>query len=60
MNYKYDMPFNAVYLSFLVALLLCLITLGSDTAFNIIISVSLLVLMSTYMLSIGCVLLRRV
>ncbi|KAL1863114.1 hypothetical protein Daus18300_008106 [Diaporthe australafricana] len=60
MNHKYDMPFNAVYLSSFVALLLCLITLGSDTAFNIIISVSLLALMSTYMLSIGCVLLRRI
>lgn len=60
MNHKYDMPFNAIYLSSLVALILCLITLGSDTAFNIIISVSLLALMSTYMLSIGCVLLRRI
>ncbi|KAI3395644.1 hypothetical protein diail_1009 [Diaporthe ilicicola] len=60
MNHKYDMPFNAIYISSLIALLLCLITLGSESAFNTIISVSLLALMSTYMLSIGCVLLRRV
>lgn len=59
MNHKYDMPFNSVYLSSLLAVLLCLISLGSTTAFNIIISVSLLALMSTYMLSIGCVLFRR-
>ena len=59
MNHKYGVPFNSVYLSSLLAVLLCLISLGSATAFNIIISVSLLALMSTYMLSIGCVLLRR-
>lgn len=59
MDRKYDMPFNSVYLSSLIAVLLCLISLGSDTAFNIIISVSLLALMSTYMLSIGCVFARR-
>lgn len=60
MNHKYDMPFNSIYLSSVVALLLCLITLGSETAFNVIISVSLLALMSTYMISIGCLLLRRI
>ncbi|ROW08712.1 hypothetical protein VPNG_06378 [Cytospora leucostoma] len=59
LNHKYDMPFNSIYISSLLAVLLCLISLGSATAFNIIISVSLLALMSTYMLSIGCVLFRR-
>ncbi|ROV91839.1 hypothetical protein VMCG_09203 [Cytospora schulzeri] len=57
---KYDMPSNSIYLSSLIAILLCLVSLGSDTAFNMIISVSLLALMSTYMLSIGCVLVRRI
>lgn len=38
---------------------LSLIQLGSDTAFNILVSLSTLGLMSTYMLSIGCVLLKR-
>ncbi|KUI62400.1 hypothetical protein VP1G_09529 [Cytospora mali] len=60
MDSKYDMPFNSIYLTSLIAILLCLISLGSDTAFNIIISVSLLALMSTYMLSIGCVLALRI
>jgi hypothetical protein len=38
---------------------LCVINIGSTTAFNIIISLTLLALMSTYMLSIGCVALKR-
>jgi choline transport protein len=59
MNRKYDIPFNAVYLSSVGAGILCLINLGSTLAFNIIVSLSLLALLSTYMISIGCVLLRR-
>lgn len=54
------MPFNAVYLSTFLAVLISLVSLGSSFAFNVIASLSLLALMSTYMLSIGCVLLRRV
>lgn len=60
MNRKYDIPFNAVYLSSVGAGILCLVNLGSTLAFNIIVSLSLLALLSTYMLSIGCVLLRRI
>lgn len=59
MNPKYDMPFNAIYLSTFISVAICLVSLGSDLAFNMIIALSLLALMSTYMLSIGCVLLRR-
>lgn len=43
-----------------VAALLSLIELGSDTAFNILVSLSTLGIMSTYLISIGCVLLKRV
>jgi len=39
--------------------ILALIQLGSTLAFNIIVSLSVLGLMSTYMLSIGCVFLKR-
>lgn len=60
MNRKYDIPFNAVYLSSVLCAILCLINLGSTLAFNIIVSLSLLALLSTYMISIGCVLLRRI
>lgn len=60
MNRKYDIPFNAVYLSSVGTAVLCLINLGSTLAFNIIVSLSLLALLSTYMISIGCVLLKRI
>ena len=60
MNTKYEIPFNAVYLSSVGSAILCLINLGSTLAFNIIVSLSLLALMSTYMMSIGCVLLKRI
>jgi choline transport protein len=60
MNQKTHIPHNAVYVTAFWCCVLCLINLGSTFAFNIIISLSLLALMSTYMLSIGCVLLKRV
>lgn len=60
MNPKYDQPFNAVYLSTAIAVLLSCVSLGSSLAFSIITSLSLLALMSTYSVSIGCVLLRRI
>lgn len=59
MNWKFKIPFNSVYLTSVLTGVLCLINLGSTLAFNIIISLSLLGLLSTYMISIGCVLLRR-
>ncbi|KAK7045415.1 polyamine transporter tpo5 [Paramarasmius palmivorus] len=60
MNREYDIPFNSVYISSVGAAILCLINLGSTLAFNIIVSLSLLALLSTYMISIGCVLLLRI
>ena len=56
MNHKRQVPDNAVYLTTLLAGLLCLINFGSSLAFNIIVSITLL---STYMISIDCVLLLR-
>ena len=38
---------------------ICLVNLGSTLAFNIVVSVSILALLSTYTLSIGCVLWMR-
>lgn len=60
MNKKRHVPDNAVYLTTLLTLILCLINLGSTIAFNIIVSLSLLALLSTYMISIGCVLRKRI
>ncbi|QSZ30875.1 hypothetical protein DSL72_000433 [Monilinia vaccinii-corymbosi] len=60
MNHKLNVPPNAIYLTSALAIFLCLINLGSSLAFNIIISLSLLALLSTYMISIGCVVLKRI
>jgi amino acid transporter len=59
MNHKRNVPDNAVYLTSVAAGILCLINLGSTFAFNIIVSLTLLALLSTYMISIGCVLRKR-
>lgn len=60
MKYKRNVPDNAVYLTSVGSGVICLINLGSTTAFNIAVSITLLALLSTYMISIGCVLLERV
>jgi choline transport protein len=59
MERKRQIPFNAVYVTVVAAGILCLINLGSTSGFNIIVSLNLLALMSTYMLSIGCITLKR-
>jgi choline transport protein len=60
MDKKWQIPFNAVYLMSIAAALLSLIEIGSDTAFNVLVSLSTLGIMSTYLISIGCVLLKRI
>ena len=59
-NPKQHLPFNAVYATAFWSAVLCCINFGSTVAFNIIVSLTLLALLSTYMLSIGCVLLKRI
>lgn len=59
MNHTRQVPDNSVFLTSVIAGILCLINLGSTFAFNIIVSLTLLALLSTYMLSIGCVLRKR-
>ena len=60
MDYKHNVPDNAVYLTSVGSGIICLIDLGSTTAFNIVVSLALLALLSTYMISIGCILLKRI
>lgn len=60
MNKKRHVPDNSVYLTSVVAGIICLINLGSTVGFNIVVSLNLLALMSTYMLSIGCIALKRI
>ena len=60
MNYERNVPDNAVYLSSLGTGIICLINLASTTAFNIVVSLILLALLSPYMISISCLLLKRI
>ena len=57
---KRQLPVNSIIFSCLCTCLLALINIGSNVAFNAIISLNLVTLMLTYSTSIGCVLLRRI
>ena len=57
---KLEVPINSVSVTCIFTILLSLINIGSDAAFNAIVSLNLVSLMITYMTSIGCVLYRRV
>jgi choline transport protein len=56
----WDIPLNAVYVSFVVTCLLSLINLGSAVAFNAIVSLTVGAILSSYIISISCVALRRI
>lgn len=56
---KLHVPVNSVAFTCIITFLLSLINFGSSTAFNAIISLNLVSLMITYVVSIGCVLYRR-
>ncbi|KAE8352704.1 amino acid permease-domain-containing protein [Aspergillus coremiiformis] len=58
-NPKRKLPVNAIGLSCVISCLLALINIGSDTAFHAIISLNIAALMWTYVVSIGCLLYRR-
>ncbi|KAH7021801.1 amino acid permease 2 [Macrophomina phaseolina] len=57
---KLEVPVNSVTVTTLITVLLSLINIGSDVAFNAIISLNVVSLMITYSCSIGCVLWRRI
>ncbi|KAF2002121.1 amino acid transporter [Amniculicola lignicola CBS 123094] len=57
---KYEVPFNALTFSFIISSLLSLINLGSPIALNSIGSLGTAAGMASYMVSIGCVTLRRI
>ncbi|KAB2571876.1 Choline transport protein [Lasiodiplodia hormozganensis] len=57
---KLEVPINSVTVTTLITIALSLINIGSDVAFNAIISLNVVSLMITYMTSIGCVLWRRI
>ncbi|KAI9734267.1 MAG: hypothetical protein M1834_002371 [Cirrosporium novae-zelandiae] len=57
---KLEIPVNAVKVTCSITILLSLINIGSDVAFNAIVSLNTVSLMITYCVSIGCVLYRRI
>jgi choline transport protein len=56
----WDIPLNAVFVSFVVTCLLSLINLGSAVAFNAIVSLTVGAILSSYIISISCVALRKI
>jgi amino acid transporter len=57
---KWKVPANSVAVTSGITIVLSFINIGSDVAFNAIISLNLVSLMITYTVSIGCVLHRRI
>lgn len=59
-NYRFNIPMNAVYFTTFFAIILLLINIGSTFAFQIIISLNLVAFLACYGLSIACVLWKRI
>ncbi|KAJ5710387.1 hypothetical protein N7488_004543 [Penicillium malachiteum] len=55
----WNIPLNAVMVSLGITVLLSLINIGSEAALNAVISLTITSLMSAYIVSIGCVLFKR-
>ena len=55
----WDIPLNALVVSFVITCLLSLINLGSAVAFNAIVSLTVGAILSSYLISITCVALRK-
>ncbi|KAL4988635.1 amino acid/polyamine transporter I [Aspergillus falconensis] len=55
----WNIPLNSVLVSLVVTILLSLINIGSTVALAAIVSLTITSLMSAYILSIGCILLKR-
>ncbi|KAK3178624.1 hypothetical protein OEA41_000761 [Lepraria neglecta] len=58
-NPRYNIPLNAVYLSFILNCLISLLNIGSSVAFNAVASLATAALLSSYIISISCVTLKR-
>ncbi|KAF8847927.1 amino acid transporter [Acephala macrosclerotiorum] len=54
-----ELPVNSIILTCIITCLLSLINIGSATAFNAIISLQVCAIMLTYLISVSCVLYRR-
>jgi len=56
----WNIPLNAVMVSLMVTILLSLINIGSTVALDAIVSLAIASLMSSYIISISCLLLKRI
>ena len=56
---RYRIPVNSILVSIVFTTALSLVNLGSTVAFSAVLSLATVALMATYVLSIGCVTLRR-
>ena len=56
----WDIPLNAVLVSFTIGAMLSLINLGSSVAFNAILSIGVVSLLTSYLVSISCILYKRI
>ncbi|KJZ71925.1 hypothetical protein HIM_08681 [Hirsutella minnesotensis 3608] len=56
----WHVPVNAVLFTCVFSMALALINIGSTTAFNAMLSLSTIALMATYLITIGCITLKRV
>jgi choline transport protein len=59
-NTTWHVPLNSIIFTMLFSCIVSLINIGSTAAFNALLSLSTVALMATYLVSISCVLLRRV
>jgi amino acid transporter len=57
---KHKIPVNAIALSCMISCALSLINIGSETAFNAIISPNVAAMVYTYIISIACVIYRKI
>ncbi|KAL8887480.1 MAG: hypothetical protein Q9215_004955 [Flavoplaca cf. flavocitrina] len=55
----WNIPLNAVVINFVFGVAISLINLGSSVALNAIVSLTMSALLSSYILSIGCIFLKR-
>tara|TARA_R110002003_G_scaffold2013_2_gene23863 strand:+ start:1561 stop:1992 length:432 start_codon:yes stop_codon:yes gene_type:complete len=55
-----EVPVNSIYMTLLFVLLLSLINLGSTVAFMQVISLGVAAMLTSYLISIGCVTLKRI
>lgn len=56
---RFRVPTNSVVFTVLFTLVMSLINIGSTTAFNAFLSVSVVALMATYTLSVACIFVKR-